>query len=706
VADVTGADVGGMDRREGAVIKKVDPVDMSLRPEKLATAEDAVSFVDNLYAESRRVKWPFERQWFINANFYLGRQYVVPNDVTRKFDTPLDPPHRVRHVVNKIKPYVITKISKLTRQEPHPEASPASNDFDDIQKARLANSLMAYWAGELKLQTLLNELFLWVCITGNGFLRPFWNTSKGRAITVKKGSISDQAWVEIGGQLMAAEILDKVNQLDIPEGDVDMCVVSPFSGFAHPKAKSLAESIWFLESNVRDTDSLYEQWGSAANEVSVDGGEDDWRDFEQRLLGSTNQAPGELIQNTKHGHFPSVTEKQLWVRPCRAFPNGKYVVVAGGKCLHMGDFPFTHGRLPYIHFKDDPVPGRFWGQSSIEDLIPIQKSINSKKSKLHEVFNLHAKPTILNPKGSGVPNSDFTNRPGDVLQVNPDPNVRPSVMAPAPLPQYTENLVQADMNDFEECSGQHEATRGIAPGRVDSAQGIVSLQEADDTRLGPQNRSSAEALGESFDQLLCLGHQFYTEPRLIKVAGQNAKVEVREFIGADLAPKQGFNGRFDVRLRMGSGLPMSRSARTAYVIQLADKGILNKDNPQDRELIFKILELGGPSEAIFQNAENARAQAHIENAEMAAGIMHSPNTWDVHPEHLDVHETYRRRPEFMQEIEKNPQIGEIFEAHIRATEQAMAVDQMRKAQLTQGAPPAPPAQPPPPMLPAPGGGVQ
>lgn len=666
----------------GEIIPKEDAINATLSREHFADDQSIVSFVNSLYDEAKRQKWPFERQWFININFYLGRQYIVPNDRTRRFEVPDDPPHRVRHVANKIAPFVTTKRSKLTREEPTPEVQAATSDYSDFQKARLCDALLEFWASDLKLQDKLSsELTLWLCVTGNVFVRAYWNKARGTKTTFNKSDVEDpELWAALvnatHGNSMGQDELAALDQVGSMDGDVDIEVVNPFSVWVHPNSKNLAESLWVLESNVKDIDALRETWGDISG-VTPDQ-DTDWRDYEGRLLGNDLNHP---FVDHKRANFPRVIEKQLWIRPCRLFPLGKFVVVAGGKVLHHGDFPYKHGRLPYIHVKDVHVPGRFWGRSEIEDLIPIQKQINAKASRVSEIFNLHANPKWFNPRNSGVDRDDLNNSADEVIDHNP--GSAPVAHTPPPLPAYTSEAIARDLQDFDDISGQREATRGEAPGRVDSASGIMALQEADDSRLGPLNRHMYTQIAEIFSQLLSLAHEFYTEKRLIRIAGESGRVEVREFVGKDLAPGSGFSGKFDVRIRVGSGLPLSRAARAQFAISLVQQGVIDVNDPKQRESFLRIVEIGGPRSSLFMTAEELRAQANLENADMSVGIEHAVNQWDDHTAHIDAHKSHMRRPQFLLEAEEKPEIIRMFEQHIFVHEQMQMLEMAKHAQQQQ-----------------------
>lgn len=656
-----------------------------LDPAHFEDEASIVSFIDDLHAEGQHLKWPYARVWFYNINFYLGRQYVIPNDASKKFHDKArtDPKWRVRHVANKIAPFVTRKIAKLTRDAPVLEVSPATGDMGDIQKARLGNRVIEFLWTLLRMQDVLaNEALLWLCTTGNVFLKPCWNPNAGPRLRISREAVDTDLFQELAtaslGREATPEEIEQVQEIDQAIGEVDIHVVSPFSFFCHPNARRVEDSLWVLESNIKDLDSLREEWGPPAFGVKEESDADmQWGEYEERLLENVSSATS--TQRTKRGAFPKVIEKQFWLRPCRQYPEGKLIVIAGGKVLHSGAFPYLppngHGELPYIHLKDKKVPGRFWAQSQIEDAIPPQKAYNSLLSKRQENINVHANVRWLNPKGSGVPRTAFNNEPGSIIDyVGPN---KPEQVAPPPFPPAVMELAHQHLADLDDITGQQEASRGIAPGRVDSAQGIVALQEADDTMLGPLNKHLAEQYAKVGSQILSLVYQYYTEDRLLKIVGRRGIIEVRSFTGKDLAG-EGFQGRFDVRVRVGSGLPLGRVARSEFIMNVLRSGLYDPNvpiSPRHREAILRVLDIGGPMDDLFAEAESARAQAHIENADIAAGAMHVPNEWDDDAAHLDVHAEFERRPEYLKLVEMDPGLQQRMFEHKRLHMQAQALKQ-------------------------------
>lgn len=54
------------------------------------------------------------------------------------------------------------------------------------------------------------------------------------------------------------------------------------------------------------------------------------------------------------------------------------------------------GRIPYVIIANDPLPDQFWGQSDLEDLIPVCTEINKRMQVMSQILDLSGSPiTVL-----------------------------------------------------------------------------------------------------------------------------------------------------------------------------------------------------------------------------------------------------------------------------------------------------------------------
>ena len=96
-----------------------------------------VAWVKRQYNTMRSARRVYERQWYTNLSFYMGKQYVEWNrNEDRLVPLPKLDKYTPRITVNKIRPIVRTEISKLTAGKPTASVVPSSNDDDDVFAAR------------------------------------------------------------------------------------------------------------------------------------------------------------------------------------------------------------------------------------------------------------------------------------------------------------------------------------------------------------------------------------------------------------------------------------------------------------------------------------------------------------------------------------------------------------------------------------------
>src|SRR5262252_6848509 len=137
--------------------------------------QNLVAWADNLFARAKRMREPFERQWYMNLAFYFGRQYVqwlTPStqNIARLYE-PAAPTWRVRLVSNKCRPLIRNEVSKLTKEEPQSFVRPRGSDDDDLQAARAAEMISEYEMDELHYNRVLRRSVFWMCLLGTAFIK-------------------------------------------------------------------------------------------------------------------------------------------------------------------------------------------------------------------------------------------------------------------------------------------------------------------------------------------------------------------------------------------------------------------------------------------------------------------------------------------------------------------------------------------------------
>jgi hypothetical protein len=173
--------------------------------------------------------------------------------------------------------------------------------------------------------------------------------------------------------------------------------------------------------------------------------------------------------------------------------------------------------------------------------------------------------------------------------------------------------------------------------------------------------------------MLSLVGNYYTDQRLIKIAGDNGAWQIDSFRGSDL------NGNTQVRVQTGSAFPQSTAAKQAALTDLlrmmAQMGV-----PMDPKMLGQFLqdwEIGG-ADRLVEMFTKSEQQVNRENMRLSRGIAIPINDYDDDQEHIDGHEDYQRGSHYQQ---LDPGTQRIFELHVAAHRERLAQQQQQELQM-------------------------
>lgn len=598
---------------------------------------------DSKFKACQRARTVFEKQWYTNLAFYFGRQWIAWSPKTTGNSSSLqmiDPPApnwRVRLTINRIKPLIRNEITKLSKEEPQFWVVPQSTEEGDVAAARAGENVSDYLIHSGYFNRSRRSAVFWSSVCGTGFIKTYYE----------------------------ANTLDDTGQ----PGKICWKPLSPFHlFFPYLQEEDLQLQPFLCHAATVDPETLHTQYGIEVDpDETVTGAHLDQKFF--NALG---------IKTPKEEGLKQCYVKEFWVKPCRDFPTGAMFITSNETMVYMyegipempempdqmdlgeidptiaaiiqkpvqNDYPYEHGRFPFV--KIDAIPtGRAYGESIINDLIPLQREYNRSRSQLIEAKNRTSKPQYTVTKGAIDPNK-LTSEPGLVIEVTPGFGP-PEALNQPDIPQYVLQLDDRTIKDMDEIAGQFEITKGRTPPGVEAASAIAYLQEENDTRLYYNVASIEEAVQEIGQQTLNLVDQFWDEERLIKIVSRNSVFETMMFKAADL------KGNTDFRVESGSMAPRSRAARQAFLTEMMKDGFI----PVEQGL--KYLQMS-ETNRLYDESQLDTRQAQRENWIMGKGTLLPINEWDNDEAHIMSHENYMKSQEF----ELLPdELKAIFLAHCR-----------------------------------------
>ncbi len=280
--------------------------------------------------------------------------------------------------------------------------------------------------------------------------------------------------------------------------------------------------------------------------------------------------------------------------PCLKYPEGRYVVVAGGMVLR--------DEALYRKSKRDPenlkVPlvqvtasrffikdGEIHGQGLVRGLLSPQNRLNMAYSQVTDSRQRNGVDAVLATDGTRLTSGWVDGYNGRVLRFTPDPahpNILPqhvpSRMIDASIYQEIDRILQ-HMRSF---AGSTDADRGEAPRNVSAATAIQMLQEAVQGRREGREQELIDCFREIFSHQLLLLAEFAVEPRSFRRKTQSGQWEYLEFTGLDLA------GHTDVILEEQAGYDARAFEREA-LLQGIQAQIIIAQSPYARREAAKVM---------------------------------------------------------------------------------------------------------------------
>jgi len=645
--------------------------------------QDIFSYCKKGYEQARQSRVRFEREWYLNLAFYFGKQWVTwtsggsalsNTNYLSRLHEPKAPPWRVRLVSNRVRKIARTEMSKLTREHPTAFVIPDTSDDSDLAAARAGEAVFEHVSREVELPKLTRRAVFWAVVCGSGFLKDWWDDSYQDS--------------QCKGRIIAD-------------------VVSPFHLLAPDlQEETLEYQPFIIHATAKDPSWVFRNYG-----ISVPATSDASADvLESRFLRALG------IQDSRK-RFCSV--KEMWLKPCKYLPMGGVVTWANDQLLNVVDFEnppkedkedveqnpmlaqvqpgwcYEHGEYPFTKIDNIPA-GRFYGDSILVDLIPIQREYNRTRSQLIEDKNKMARPQLMAQQGSVDPNK-ITSEPGLIItyKMGYQP---PTPLHPAPVPAYVTQELDRCINDLNDISGQHDVSQGTGTIQSnDAATAISYMTEQDETVLAYAIASIEDAHERIGRHILHLANQFWGAPRTVRTLGEDSQFDIVQLSRANL------KGNTNLKVEAGSAMPRSRSAKQAFIMEL---GKMNWIPPNKALQYLDMAETG----QLYEMLSLDQRQAQRENIRL---MQDDPsvvvNTWDNDEAHIDEHNNYRKKQEY---DKANDQQRQAFEDHVNAHMQQMASKQGVPAAPGEvppggpgGPPPPPGAEPPPPGGP-PGGAGQ
>jgi hypothetical protein len=621
-------------------LEKVDKLD-------LADDDDVFQLgklVEEVYEGSQGYLDKLGYTWDENIRFYMGDQHIEFSESIRQFEVIPKTKYNKwvpRPVTNMIFPIVQTCTSILTKNKPNADIAPNSDSPIDEQAAKLAARVQdAKWEMDDEQLNLIKAAKI-AELCGTVFRKDYWDPSKGPEVEVK----DEKGLPKYTGRA----------------GDSAVEIKTPFDVIP-----DIYNGSWFVEAYIQPLSWIRDKYDKEGDGYTgrVD------QVHEEKDLSPLLGLKARLSNSSGFVNFQGgsatvdmkdvAVVKECYIKPTKRHPRGLMVVVADGKTLYAGPSPYFDANdsdswHPYTEFFWEGNPFRYHGLSLVENIVPLQRRLNSIDSLIILSRMTMVAPQWLIPTGCGVPEGSITGAPGLNIYYNPTgasgaaPTRQPGVGLPADIYRERESCIR----EMHMIAGDNEVLQGVKPAGVNTAAALQMLLEQSFSKYSPLVHEWERFIEKGQQKKLRLIQSRYKEPRpalinrMRELNRENLNVQIQAFIGADL------RDNVNVRIEAGSSIPRSKIMEQETYKQLAMGGMFGPIDPIQNPMgNQEFLEKFGISPI------KSEMNTDVKKAKFVVAVLTMLNRGQLGPE------SYPQ----LQEFERNPQsIG----VHLKVLTDAM-----------------------------------
>ena len=323
-----------------------------------------------------------------------------------------------------------------------------------------------------------------------------------------------------GSSLRGEQVHDETWNPDTQEWEDDTAVSGTWWGRGTPldgSERLMVTELWIDDKSVTQVSKDY------LVDVSGENNPEEWTEEAEQVWVAAG-IDYEIIAPEDLPKF-DYEDGRRWVRD---FPHGRIITTCGKVLLRDRPSPYTHGRCPYVRFWRYEVPGKNYFFGELDQIIPLQKELNERKSQIVDLLTLTQNPPIVVHQGSGIDTSKLTNRPGGIWPVSMDVDRAIKWLQVPNLPSALFVQIEQINRDLDTVSGIHDITQGRKPTGITAGIAIESLQEAAQIRMRLAARFLEYSHKHSAELMLSIIWQFYREPRTVKKKKPDGEWEYKD----------------------------------------------------------------------------------------------------------------------------------------------------------------------------------
>lgn len=527
--------------------------------------EERIKEAEQILSEYRRGKQNLDQRIVDNEQWYKLRHWPQMGRTEDQVASQIDPAPTSAWLLN-------TLTNKhADAMDNYPGINVLPREQEDERDAKMLSSIIPVILERNDYEQVYSDTWWYKLKTGTGVTGIFWDSSKNNGlgdIDIRKVDILNLFW-EPG----ITNIQDSQNLFHVEYVDIDV-LKDAYPDLEFGKSSIIQVTKYLYDDSIDMTDKLaVVDWYYKANR----GG--------KNILHYCKFCAGQVI-------YASEDDPQYADR-------GFY---------DHGDYPFVFDTL----FPTEGTPAGF-------GYIDICKSPQTYIDRLDEVLLRHsmmsAQPRFFVRQDGILEEKEYADWTKPFVHYNGSGDPRESII-PLEIPEVpsiVENIRLQKIDELKETTGNRDVNSGGASG-ITAASAIAALQEAGSKSSRDMIKSAYRAFQRVCYMVIELIRQFYTEPRMFRITGNDGSFTFEQFDGRTIAEKplgtdfgQDMGYRvpiFDISVSAEKQSPFSQVAQNERAKELYQLGFFRPDLADQALAALDMMAFEGKDKVVARIQQN------------------------------------------------------------------------------------------------------
>ena len=507
---------------------------------------EMVSKIKEMFTEAEVDRRSRDTTWEFNKYYLEGFQMIGRDQITGetlRVNVRPEDSKRLLSMENKLRPVGRALVGKLCRVIPSCDATPRSEDQDDLKAAVVKTSFLDYIYEKERLRVKYKRAQETLLYAGTAVYELCWDRLAGGLVSWCKTCYYQGQKADAGTPCPRCQAQFEMEFMDSQMKREAMAIEV---GASSPPPQAEKKEASLLEP-VREGDILIKKLDT--REFFPEPGCCDHLKLRYAFVRPAipvTQAREMFADDTIHAEDGIIVDRQLnymaamgnvkststylkdhvyhfacHEAPTAQYPKGRIVHIVNDRIKRITPNYYYEdlGRLPFYFNWFQRNDGELWGESFINQAWHIQRERNRGLTQIREWSELTVRPKLLKPQRTKLGVDEITTTPGEILEFNPFAG-KPSYLEVPALPEFMyANLDRQDAAIREQASVTEEEMGRAA---ADSSGRYAAIADAQSSEtVAPILVENNDEWAAMHKGILILGRKYYSRFRTWTVTGKD-----------------------------------------------------------------------------------------------------------------------------------------------------------------------------------------